>query len=202
MRSILTDPARKTTTSSAAVHLLSGIARCGICDAPIRATQNRSVAAYRCAGPGCVSRNRRDLDEFVTGVVLGRLALPGLASLPVPPDDSTRQAVAEAAELRARLDAAADDYADGTLDREQFHRITERLRPRLDAAKARVRVVDSSPLLAEMVGAEDVRAVWNGLPLSRRRGVVDYLLSVRVLRTTTGARVFDPDAVEISWKKA
>ena len=75
-----------------------------------------------------------------------------------------RRAVAEVAELRSRLDNAADDYADGTLDREQFHRITERLRPRLEAAQARARVVDSTPLLAGLIGAEDVRRVWEGLP--------------------------------------
>jgi hypothetical protein len=27
------------------------------------------------------------------------------------------------------------------------------------------------------------------------------LLSIRVLRTTTGARVFDPEAVEVTWKR-
>jgi DNA invertase Pin-like site-specific DNA recombinase len=152
-RAVLTDPARKTSTSSAAVHLLSGIARCGICGGPMRASLNRTVPSYRCADKACVSRNRRDVDELVTGVVLARLARPDLAGLLAPADDSTRQAVAEVAELRARLDHAADDYADGTLDREQFHRITERLRPRLEQAQARVRTVDSTPLLAELVGA-------------------------------------------------
>jgi hypothetical protein len=159
-RAVLTDPARKTSTSSAAVHLLSGIARCGICGGPMRASLNRTVPSYRCADKACVSRNRRDVDELVASVVLARLARPDLAGLLAPADDSTRQAVAEVAELRGRLDHAADDYADGTLDREQFHRITERLRPRLEQAQARVRTVDSTPLLAELVGAEDVRAVW------------------------------------------
>ena len=199
-RAVLTDPARKTSTSSAAVHLLSGIARCGVCGGPMRASQNRTVPSYRCADKACVSRNRHDLDAFVTAVVLERLGRPDVAALLAPQDDGMRQAVAEAAELRSRLDNAADDYADGTLDREQFHRITERLRPRLEAAQARVRVVDSTPLLAGLIGAEDVRAVWDGLPLGRRRGVVDLLLEVRVLRTKPGARVFDPACVAITWR--
>jgi site-specific DNA recombinase len=202
LKAVLSDPARKTTTSTAAVHLLSGIARCGVCGGPVRASQNRTVPSYRCADKACVSRNRRDVDELVTAVVLARLARPDAAVLLAPVDDSTRQAVAEVAELRARLDTAADDYADGALDREQFHRITERLRPRLDAAQARARVVDSSPMLAGLVGAEDVRAVWDGLPLSRRRGVVDLLLSIRVMRTKPGARVFHPESLEITWRTA
>lgn len=200
VRAVLSDPARKTSSSSSSVHLLSGIARCGVCAGPMRASQNRTVPSYRCADRSCVSRNRRDVDEVVTEVVLARLAMPDAVGLLAPPDESNRKAAAEGADLRGRLDNAADDYADGVLDREQFHRITERLRPRLEAAQARARVVDSSPLLADLIGADDVRKVWEGLPLSRKRGVVDRLLSIRVLRAKPGARVFDPSSVEIAWR--
>jgi site-specific DNA recombinase len=199
-RAVLQDPARKTSTSSAAVHLLSGIARCGICDASMRASMNRTVPSYRCSASSCVSRNRRDLDVFVTQIVTARLAKPDAAALFAPQDDGARRAAAEVAELRAKLDTAADDYADGVLDREQFHRITERLRPRLDSAQARVRVVDSSPLLLGVVGARNVEKVWATLPLSRKRGVIDLLLTVRVLRAARGARIFDPETVDIAWK--
>jgi site-specific DNA recombinase len=199
-RAVLQDPTRKTSTSSAAVHLLSGIARCGICGATMRASMNRTVPSYRCSASSCVSRNRHDLDAFVTQVVTARLTEPDAAALLAPQDDGARRAAAEVAELRAKLDTAADDYADGALDREQFHRITERLRPRLDSAQARVRVVDSSPLLLGVVGARDVQKVWGALPLSRKRGVIDLLLAVRVLRTARGARTFDPKTVEIAWK--
>lgn len=202
VRAVLSDPGRRTSTSSAAVHLLSGLARCGVCGGPMRAAVNRTVPSYRCADRSCVSRNRADLDAFVTAVVIERLTRPDAAALFAPIDDNARKATAEVAELRARLDNAADDYADGTLDREQFHRITERLRPRIDAAQARARVIDSSPLLTGLVDAEDVMTVWEALPLSRRRGVVDLLLSVHVLRTKPGARTFDPECVRIEWRQA
>jgi hypothetical protein len=42
--------------------------------------------------------------------------------------------------------------------------------------------------------------VWEGLPLSRQRGVVDLLLSIRVLRAKPGARTFGPESVAIEWK--
>ncbi|MDQ3480686.1 MAG: recombinase family protein [Actinomycetota bacterium] len=200
VKAVLADPGRRTSTSSASVHLLSGLARCGVCEGPMRAGLNRTVPSYRCADRSCVSRNRADLDAFVTALVIERLSRPDAAVLLAPTDDNARKAASEVAELRARLDNAADDYADGTIDREQFHRITERLRPRLDAAQARARVVDSSPLLNGLAGAEDVPAAWDSLPLSRRRGVVDLLLTVRVLRTRPGARVFDPECVRIEWK--
>lgn len=202
LRAVLADPSRRTSASSAAVHLLSGLARCGVCGGPMRAAVNRTVPSYRCADRSCVSRNRADLDALVTGLVVERLSRPDAAALFAPVDDRAREAASEAAEVRARLDNAADDYADGAIDREQFHRITERLRPRLDAAQARARVVDSSPLLSGLVGARDVQSVWDSLPLSRRRGAVDLLLTVSVLRTKPGARTFDPGCVEIQWRSA
>jgi site-specific DNA recombinase len=58
VRAVLSDPARKTSTSSAAVHLPSGIARCGVCGGPMRASMNRTVQSYRCADRSFVSRNR------------------------------------------------------------------------------------------------------------------------------------------------
>jgi site-specific DNA recombinase len=39
-----------------------------------------------------------------------------------------------------------------------------------------------------------------GVPLTRRRAVVDLLMTVTVHRTRSGARVFDPQAVQITWK--
>ena len=200
VRAVLTDPARKTSTGSAAVHLLSGIARCGVCGGPMRAGMSRQTPSYRCAARSCVSRKRADVDAFVTAVVLERMSRPDVTALLVPLDDRTRVAVTEVAELRGRLDNAADDYADGALDREQFHRITERLRPRLKASQARARVVNDSPLLEELAGADDVAGAWDSLALSKRRAVVDLLMTVTVLRAQQGARVFDPASVQIAPK--
>lgn len=197
VRAILADPGRRTSTGSTATHLLSGIATCGVCGGPMRAGMSRQTPSYRCADHSCVSRKRADVDAFVTALVLERMARPDVAALLAPGDDRTRLAVAEAAELRGRLDNAADDYSDGAIDREQFHRITVRLRPRLEAAQARARAVDSAPLLAELVGAKDVQAAWERLPLARQRAVVDLLFTIRVLRAQQGARLFDPDSVQI-----
>lgn len=200
VRAVLADPARKTSSGSSAVHLLSGIARCGICDGPMRASMNRTVPSYRCADKACVSRNRADLDLHVQAVVLAYLADQQAAPLFAPRDDQARKALAELSDLRSRLDNASDDYADGTLDREQFHRITERLRPRMEAAQAQARVVDDSPLVADLLAAPDLDEAWVALPLSRKRAAVDLLVSVKVHRTKPGARTFDPTCVEVARK--
>jgi hypothetical protein len=203
LRAVLSDPARKTGTGTAAKHLLSGIARCGVCGATLRVALNRRVPSYRCSEHGCVIRRRQDLDELVTAVVVQRLARPDAAALFTIGDTPDRRAaLAEAEQLRARLDHAADQYAEGSIDGRQLERITARLRPQLAQAEKRMRTVDSAPLLDGLAGAPDVDDVWAQLPLSRRRAVVALLLDIRVHRTRQGARTFDPAAVVIEWKTA
>jgi hypothetical protein len=203
LRAILSDPTRKTGTGTAAKHLLSGIARCGVCGATLRVALNRRVPSYRCSERACVIRRKDDLDDLVNGVVVERLARPDAAALFTTADTPDRRAaLAEAEKLRGRLDDAADQYADAVIDRRQLERITARLRPQLAEAEKRLRTVDSAPLLDGLAGTPAVRDLWEQLPLSRRRAVVALLLDIRVHRTRQGARTFDPSAVELTWKAA
>lgn len=202
MRALLSDPTRRTATGTAAAHLLSGIARCAVCGGVMRAAQNRSVASYRCADRSCVSRNRADVDALVTAVILGRLGRPDAVNLLSPRrSDEQRQAATDNQTLRARLDNAADEYADGKIDARQMERITARLRPQIEAAAARARVVDDSPLLDGLVGNQKAETVWAAMSLSQRRAVVDLLITVEVLRAKQGARTFDPGTVSIEWRQ-
>ncbi len=195
---LMSDPSRKTSTGTAAAHLLSGIARCGVCGATLRVAQNRGVPSYRCSRNGCVIRRKDDLDDLVNGVVVEWLSRPDLAGIFTTSDTAERRAaLAEAEELRARLDGAADDYADGKIDGRQLERITARLRPQLAEAEAQMRTVDPAPLLDGLAGADDVRARWEALPLSRRRAVIAEFLTITMHRTRQGAREFDPEAVTI-----
>ena len=164
---------------------------------------NRKVPSYRCADKSCVARNRPDVDDLVTGLIVERLSRKDAADLLAPDrSDERRAAVTEVQGLRARLDRAADDYADGKIDARQMERITARLRPQLDAAEARARIVDDSPLLDGILGRPDAAQVWETLPLTRRRAIVDMLLTVRIMRAKQGARTFDPESVVIEWKSS
>lgn len=203
VRAVLNDPSRRTSTSSAAAHLLSGIATCGVCGARVRAGTVRGVLSYRCSARSCVSRKRDDVDPFVTEILVRRLAQLDPAMFAAPESrPAVRRALAEATELRDRLDVAADDYADGKIDARQLERITARLRPRLESAEARARAVDGTAVLEGVTGAgvDVVRARWDALPLTRQRAIVDLLLTVRILPTATRSRAFDPEAVEIGWR--
>ncbi|MGK5169016.1 recombinase family protein [Geodermatophilus sp. CPCC 205761] len=201
LRAVLSDPGRRTSTGTAAAHLLSGIARCGVCGATLRAAQNRGVPSYRCSADGCVIRRKTDLDRLIVGLVTARLARPDAVRLFAADDSDERSAaLVETEQLRARLDHAADQYAEGVIDGRQLERITAKLRPMLAAAERRAQVVDPAPLLDGLAGTEGVAEVWEALPLSRRRAVVGTLMEITVNRTRQGARTFDPRAVTIAWK--
>src|SRR3954452_2628831 len=134
LRAVLSDPVRKASTGTAAAHLLSGLARCGVCGAALRVAHNRRVPSYRCSERGCVIRRQADVDELVTRVVVGRLArgdaVERFAAERAP---GRVAAMAEAEQLRGRLAVAAYRYADGMIDARQLERITARLRPQLAA---------------------------------------------------------------------
>lgn len=80
-------------------------------------------------------RRAERVDEVVRAVVVERLSRPDAADLLARVETAARQALERAAGLRSRLDAAADDYADGLIDREQMRRITGKLRPELERAE-------------------------------------------------------------------
>lgn len=197
---VLADPARRTSVGSVARHLLSGIAVCDVCGGPIAGTMNRQTPSYKCAAKSHVTRNRADVDDLISRLVVARLSRSDAVDLLAPRDRGHLDAAAEARAVEARMDEAADQFADGTITRRQLERINARLRPQLDDALARARVVDDAPLLAGVVGAVDVQAAWEALPLTRRRAVVDLLLEVRIARAKQGARTFDPETVRVEWK--
>ncbi|GAC1332374.1 MAG: recombinase family protein [Mycobacteriales bacterium] len=204
---ILTDPARRTSPPSSAIkYLLSGLARCGVCDGPMRVlvagNDGRQRDTYTCQRGYHVRRSRPDLDELVTGVVLARLARPDAVAVLARADDGQAQEASDkAAGIRARLDTAADSFAGGDIDAAQLARITAKLRPQLDQWLQVARAASTAPDLLDLAGS-DIADRWDGLPLGRKRAVIDLLLDIRVDRVTCrgGGAGFDPDTIRLTWK--
>ncbi|SNQ47051.1 conserved hypothetical protein [Frankia canadensis] len=201
---MLSDPARATSRSGARRHLLSysaDLAVCGVCGGELRVGKVGKHVLYQCEAKGCVGRNQTRVDEYVGLVLVERLSMPDAAALFVRSDDSAKRAHAEADELRARLSAAADDYADGLITREQLTRITGQIRPKLEQAEATSRraIPGVRPdLMRQMIA--DPEATWQGLGevSSRHALLVGVGMFVRILPTGRGPG-FNPDAIEITW---
>jgi hypothetical protein len=145
---VLNDPGRDTGGGGRIPrNLVSGIAVCGRhgCggDAKVGWRGRRKGAegacpVYVCRRSSCVSHRLDWVDTYVTERIVQRLSLPGAAAVSVSGEGEGDAADlrAEVASLRERLDALAEDYAEGLLSRSQMLAGSERLRERLERAEA------------------------------------------------------------------
>jgi len=158
----------------------------------------RQTPAYGCKSCFRVRRKVASVDDVVEAVVIGRLSMPDGPDLLAGDPVGLREAQDDAAAARARLDLAADQYADGEITGDQLRRITARLRPRLEEAEVRVRAAQPSPELAEFAGS-GVAEAWDRASLETKRAIINALMAVTILPAGPG-KDFDPETVKIEWK--
>lgn len=202
----LTDPRRKTAPNTTVKHLLSGLAICGTCETPMYATVTRArhgarekYHVYQCRQ--CRRTRKLDhTDEYVVGVIVGRLARPDAALLFAADVDldAKREQVDE---LRNRRDGLAAMLAEGLLSPDAVREQAKRLNDRIGVLEREIRAAESDSPLTGLVGADDVAAVWDSLPVLRKRDVIRTLCEVHILAIGRGAR-FDPEAIDIRWRAA
>ena len=206
VEAILSNPSRNTNPGrDGRVHLLSVLARCGVCDGPMvvgksKPYKGKSKRIYRCRAAH-VSRDMAAVDDLVSGTIVERLSRPDAAELLAEPDraDHARAAAHRVRELQDRLHDAAEAYAAETITLAQLTTINATLRPKLEAAQTESASPSRVQVLGDLAGAADPAAVWDRLSPARRRAVVDLLVEVRILPTPSGPR-FNPDAVEVVWR--
>ncbi|WP_185994068.1 recombinase family protein [Streptomyces benahoarensis] len=190
-------------------HLLTWgeIATCGPCGSVLRvalkgnAKRGQKKPTYVCDACGCVGRNEEALDRHVSSIVVGVLGRPDAADT-FRGDDSAALAALERAEgLKARQDAAADDYAAGLITREQLVRITRSLGQQITEAQAearRLRPAFDLDVFDGLVG-EKAEEKWKGLAVSQQRRVLEGLgVRIKVMPGRKGPG-FDASSVKVSW---
>jgi len=223
VRALLDAPDRRHSRDGARRHLLTfGIGACGVCGGELRAAtvkRSRKVARavdadnptgtvtavhqmYLCV-TGCVGRNETQVDDLVAQVIARRLARPDAVDLLRGTDDGRLTLLREQiSAVRARLDTAADDYADGAVTSEQLRRITARLRPSLeDLERQAAQVAGPAPeVLADLAGHADALALWQASPVTRQRAILGALIERVVILPTRKGAGFDPASVKVEWK--
>nr|WP_237524490.1 recombinase family protein [Streptomyces sp. SID5643] len=185
LRNLFAERADVRELPGARKHLLTWgeVATCGPCGAVFRvaprgnAKRGRKQPTYICDASGCVGRNEEALDRYVGRVVVGVLSRPEAADV-FRGDDSAALAALDRAEgLKARQEAAADDYADGVITREQLRRITAKLAKQITEASGEARRLRPTFDLDAFDGLVGPRAgeAWEALAVPQKRRVLDGL---------------------------
>lgn len=213
----LGDPARRTTTGNARVYLLAGLGVCATCGVQLRGRplhgsthkgDDYGDRAYSCKSGRHVHRSVALVDAVVEALVIERLSrvdMSGVLTDDADADEARALSVDRDA-VRARLDALADDYADGVLSGAAYAKATSRVEAKLADLDERISVASDNArkpvaILNGMTG-EGARAAWANADLGRRRALVGLLFARVALRGggRGGRGGFTPECVEVEWR--
>ncbi|MFF6939989.1 recombinase family protein [Streptomyces lavendulae] len=209
LKGLFADRASSGEKPGARKHLLSWgeVATCGVCRGHVRsakrgnAKRGSKADTYVCADNGCVGRNEDALDEFVGKVAVSTLSDPSAADVFQQDETAALAAMERVNALRARQDAAADDYADGAITRAQLVRITQRLGAQIKEAEAEARSLQPVDLSA-LDGLIGPRAAekWETLDVPRKRRALEAMrMRVVIHPTVKRGPGFDKSTIEIKW---
>jgi len=187
---------------SASKYLLTGIAVHRACGSTVGVFHGAGgkPLSYRCSNLECeqrVRRNMENLDAFVSGAVLTRLADPRLwAELAANRSDGS--AVAELEALEKRRQEAQEEFAESdTMSPLELSAVLRRLDERIAAARSRLA---SQRAVHVLDGCQNMsREQWAALPINRRRAIVRATVTVELLPSRRG-RGFDSSSVVIERK--
>jgi site-specific DNA recombinase len=209
LRAILRDPSRRTSMVNARSYLLSGYVHCGACGRPLKARpRSDKVRRYVCAtGPmtqGCgkVAVVSDPLEREVVEQLL--TVLPRSVTEPPsePAVDDAEEAAALAADREA-LDRLHDDHYLGNVPRSKYLTLRDALVERIARREARRAAGTGRAVVAPLVGAGDIRRVWEQIGLDQRRAVIGWaihrIVVAPVAAERRGSNRFDGSRVNIEW---
>jgi site-specific DNA recombinase len=210
---VLSDPARRANPGRPPRWLLVNLAHCGVCGALVisKARARPNLVYYTCSAAAHLSRKAADVDAFVEAVVVERLSRPDARELLTPDQrgaDPTALHLRDAA-LAARLRELGRLAGQGAIEPLQLVEATAEIRTQREEITAQLAASSRGSVLAGVADANDPAAAWAGLDLSRKRAIIDVLMSVVILPARRGRRrgwragesYFDPASVRVEPKR-
>lgn len=200
------------------MYLLTGMARCGACEAKMStsATGTRANGKTRtivCGGPqtnggGCgkVGAHAERVEEVVTRKVLEAFDGAPLAervAAKAGSDDETREVLAALATLEGRLKTLKVEYSVEQLwSKSEFIAHKAELEERMADLSGRLDQAGQFVAAGRLpAGVSDLRAWWPDAAMADRRTVVALVVDRVVIKPVgRGGNRFDEDRVDIRWK--
>lgn len=200
---LMRDPARMTRRDGAIKHLLTGVAKCGICGhgvSSLARNGGQPGRVYACRGCFGVTRLEQRVDDYVEVAVQKRLAMPDALDLLAGDSSGTAAAArAEAAEKRARLGSFYDAAAAGSVSPAALARIEARLLPEIKAAESAAHQPALPAALRELAGADAIEK-WPTVPITVKRQIITWMADIRIMPLGKGGGRRGDLGVEIAWR--
>jgi site-specific DNA recombinase len=130
------------------------------------------------------------VDEFVEETVIRILSKPDAVTLFTSPGTTIDVAALQEKKLaiRTRLDQLAADYTSGLIERSALIAATERGRAEIAGIDSELSDAGRGDVFEGIIGTGDVQAVWKALDSSRKRAVIDAMMSVTLSPVGRGRR--------------
>jgi hypothetical protein len=185
----LTDPARKVSKPGTAKHLLSILARCGVCGGPMTATfrykfskgYNTGQRAWQlvCQKSSHTRILESDLDAYVTDQVIEYLSLKENYVSGATDTGELARVKGEVAELSQRRENLPLALAEG-MDPVQAAKADKIIAAKLADLAGMERQIATPAALSGLVGtsshADDIRARWDAAPVAARREIIRLVM--------------------------
>jgi site-specific DNA recombinase len=190
---ILNDPSRKPARG--VKTLGGGLFRCACGNQVEGNPTSHGQAGYRCRpatrgdreGPHVSVGLQHEVDEYVSEIVIRRLAQPDAAELFIADSEVDVPGLnTEKATIRENLTALAGDVALGIIDRPMLIKASARAQERICAIDRELADASKGNVLADVLGLS--RDAWDEMDLSRRRAVIDAMMTVVLRPAGAGAR--------------
>jgi site-specific DNA recombinase len=190
VRALLSDPSRKRPRG---VRTLGGgLFQCRCGNQVEGSPTSHGAPGYRCKlatrtnpGPHVSTGMAREIDEYVTKIVIGLLATqPELFTANVEVDVIGLNA--EKVAIRTRLEELAGDYALGDLPKSALMKASDKAESRIAELDAQLLDAGRGSVFEGLTGAS--ADAWRGLDLSRQRAVIEALMTVTINPVGRGAR--------------
>ncbi|WP_159840144.1 recombinase family protein [Nocardia sp. CY41] len=191
LRSALMHPQRVTSRSTEPVHLLSFIARCGVCQTHMQAKTpspgGPKTKPYYCCPQWHLSRAIERVDGHVEELLMQLFERPDTLALfaasATKDEISVEDELATIVQLRADIEAYVKDAARTRMSATAVSTYVEELERQIREAQGRIDAVAAAadPLVAESVGP-NARSVWARRDLREKRDVIRRSIAVRINR--------------------
>lgn len=197
------DPARKTIRQRERTHILTGVARCGICGGPLgfaakHYKDGTERAIYSCRMGNHVARYQKPLEQMVVEALLRLVSERNITQDDLAPE--LARAREQIDDYQAKIASLTELMGNGELDPVEFANATKGLRTRIAETQRSITVANLPTVAIELAESDNPRAYWETLDDApeKQRELLRATLQVIVHPVTNrGSHKFDRESIEI-----